>query len=109
VFPEPPEAYLTYSDSEEEQLLDFDSGDDEGEDDDVEDGTDRCAEALSARLTLLGMCSEQPLLLLLDEADAAVLQQGAGQQTGVLFRAMLLGMLRQLPQVGVRCMHPMSS
>jgi hypothetical protein len=31
-----------------------------------------------------------------------MLQQGAGQQTGGLFRAMLLSMLRQLRQVGVR-------
>jgi hypothetical protein len=46
------------------------------------------------------MCSEQPLLLLLDEADAAMLQQGSGQQTGGMFRAMLLSVLRQLPQVG---------
>jgi hypothetical protein len=105
VFPEPPE-YPEYlapdSDSEDARdLLEFEDSGDDGEDEEgAEDGTDRCAEALAARLTLLGMCSEQPLLLLLDEADAAMLQQGAGQQTGGLFKAMLLGMLRQLPQVG---------
>jgi hypothetical protein len=105
---EPPDVYpVLESDSElldyREDELDFEDTGDEGEEEEgAEDGTDRCAEALAARLTLLGMCSEQPLLLLLDEADAAMLQQGAGQQTGGLFRAMLLSMLRQLPQVGVR-------
>jgi hypothetical protein len=95
------EEYLTFSDSEEERIAGDSEFDDAAEDGEEEDGTDRCAEALAARLTLLGMCSEQPLLLLLDEADAAMLQQGSGQQTGGMFRAMLLSVLRQLPQVGI--------
>uniref|UniRef100_A0A383W6X3 Uncharacterized protein n=1 Tax=Tetradesmus obliquus TaxID=3088 RepID=A0A383W6X3_TETOB len=95
----PPDEYLNFSDSEDERIEGDSEFDDVAEDGEEEDGTDRCAEALAARLTLLGMCSEQPLLMLLDEADAAMLQQGSGSQTGGMFRAMLLGVLRQLPQV----------
>ncbi|WIA42552.1 hypothetical protein OEZ86_008534 [Tetradesmus obliquus] len=95
----PPDEYLNFSDSEDERIEGDSEFDDVAEDGEEEDGTDRCAEALAARLTLLGMCSERPLLLLLDEADAAMLQQGSGPQTGGMFRAMLLGVLRQLPQV----------
>lgn len=55
-----------------------------------------CPEQLSAHLTLLGACSRAPLLLVLDEADGAMLPGG-----GTPFRSLLLRVLSQLPQAAL--------
>ncbi|KAF8056214.1 hypothetical protein HT031_006402 [Scenedesmus sp. PABB004] len=59
-------------------------------------GGPRCSEQLGAHLALLGACGGAPLLLVLDEGDAAALPGG-----GAPLRALLLRLLCQLPQAAV--------
>lgn len=62
----------------------------------------RCGELFSAYLTLLGSCHKEPLLLLIDEADAALV---AGEGLGL--SQMLLRVLCMLPEAVILlcCSH----